>query len=329
MLGFRYLKQPPNIYVALYKSGKAVREGAGLSFWYFSPTSEIVLIPLSSIGVPYVFNETTADFQEVSVQGEFTYRITEPKKLSTQLDYSVTPDGKYRTDDPQKLPERITHIAQKFARGFLQKLRLREALTSVEGLVETLGSQLPQAPALRELGVEVTQFNVISISARPEMAKALQAAAREQLLREADEAVYERRNNSVLLERTIKENELQTELVVQKRQREVQESQLAAEIALAETRLNADISRETERSKLVEQSSKNEQVAADARAYALRATLEPMRGLDWKTIFAMSGNDQSKSVISLAFQELAANAEKIQELSISPDLLNTLLRSND
>ena len=34
----------------------------------------------------------------------------------------------------------------------------------------------------------------------------------------------------------------------------------------------------------------------------------------------------SKLMISLAFQQLAQNAEKIGELNISPELLNTLLR---
>jgi hypothetical protein len=34
----------------------------------------------------------------------------------------------------------------------------------------------------------------------------------------------------------------------------------------------------------------------------------------------------SKLMISLAFQQLAQNAEKIGELNISPELLTTLLR---
>jgi hypothetical protein len=33
----------------------------------------------------------------------------------------------------------------------------------------------------------------------------------------------------------------------------------------------------------------------------------------------------SKALIASAFQELASNAQKIGELNISPDLLNTLL----
>ncbi|MGC4005009.1 MAG: SPFH domain-containing protein [Pirellulales bacterium] len=328
MLGVQYLKMPPTTYVAQYKAGRVVAEGPGLSFWYFAPTSEIVLIPLASAGVPFVFNETTADFQEVTVQGEFTYRIVDPKKLSSLLDYSIDPNGRYRTEDPQKLPERLTHVAQRYARGYLQTKKLREALTSVQGLVDELTSQLNAAPAAGELGVEIVGLSIIAVRAEPEMSKAMQAEARERLLREADEAVYERRNNSVLLERTVRENEFKTELLVQQKQREVDESKLAAEIALTETRMTAQIAAETERAKFVEQNAKNQQIEADARAYALKTTIEPIEKLDWRTLMAMNGggDGNGQAVIAMAFQELAQNAQKIGELTITPELLHGLLR---
>ena len=42
MLGIRYLKCPPTTHVLHFKDGKVRREGAGLSFWYYRPTSTIV-----------------------------------------------------------------------------------------------------------------------------------------------------------------------------------------------------------------------------------------------------------------------------------------------
>src|SRR3974377_193006 len=59
MLGFRYLKSSPTTYVIQYVAGKAVREGPALSFYYFVPRSVIVQVPLSSVDVPFVFNEVT------------------------------------------------------------------------------------------------------------------------------------------------------------------------------------------------------------------------------------------------------------------------------
>ena len=85
MFGIRYLKVSPTTYALHFKGGQLQREGAGLSFFYFAPTSEIVTVPLSSVDVPFVFNEVTADFQEATIQGELTYRVTDAKRLAAVL----------------------------------------------------------------------------------------------------------------------------------------------------------------------------------------------------------------------------------------------------
>ena len=64
---------------------------------------------------------------------------------------------------------------------------------------------------------------------------------------------------------------------------------------------------------------------ADARAYGLQATLEPLRGVDWRTLMAIGGGGDPKLMIALAFRELAENAGKIGELNVTPDLLRSLL----
>ena len=90
MLGFHYLKAPPTMHVQHYRGGQLVREGVGQSYFYFAPTSMIVLVPVSSRDVPFVFNEVTADFQDVTIQGELTCRIRDPKKTAALLDHSVS-----------------------------------------------------------------------------------------------------------------------------------------------------------------------------------------------------------------------------------------------
>src|SRR5688500_15000458 len=89
MFGIRYLKVSPTTYVLHFKRGQLQREGAGLSFFYFGPNSEIVTVPLSSVDVPFVFNEVTADFQEATIQGELTYRVIDARRLAAVLDYSL------------------------------------------------------------------------------------------------------------------------------------------------------------------------------------------------------------------------------------------------
>jgi hypothetical protein len=102
---------------------------------------------------------------------------------------------------------------------------------------------------------------------------------------------------------------------VQAKQRQIREAQIAADIAVEE-----------QRSALLERRVENDRRDADARAYALNATLEPLRGADWRTLMAVgAGSADPKLMIALAFRELAENAAKIGELNVTPDLLRSLL----
>ena len=102
-----FMKVPPTTYVLEFKSGRIRREGAGLSFFYYAPTITIVTIPIASTDVPFVFQEATSDFQAVTIQGQFTYRVADPKRLASLLDFSIDKRHAYCTDDPRKLPERL------------------------------------------------------------------------------------------------------------------------------------------------------------------------------------------------------------------------------
>jgi hypothetical protein len=309
-----YSKNPPTTYVLHYRNGRVRREGPGLAFWYFQPASTIVAVPLASRDVPFAFSEVTADFQPVTLQGQLTYRIADPKRLAGLLDFSVRASGRYLSDDPDKVPDRLVQTAQILARAVVQRLTLREVLVSSDTIVAEVVSALREAEPVRMLGVDILALSILAMKPTPEMARALEAEAREALQRHADEAIYARRNASVEQERRIKESELETEVAVQQKQRQIRETQI-----------DADISVEERRSALVERRGENERRDADARAYALRATLEPVRDVDWRTLMAVSGSSADpKLMIALAFRELAENAGKIGEINVTPDLLKSL-----
>ncbi|MCI0357966.1 MAG: SPFH domain-containing protein [Planctomycetaceae bacterium] len=316
MFGIRYLKVAPTTYVLHYKAGRLKQEGPGLSFFYFGPTSEIVLVPMESTDVPFLFSEVTSDFQDVTIQGQLTYRIVSAKRVAEVLNFSVDERSRYRSEDPQRLAERLSQAAQIAARSFTQQRPLKEVLVSSDALVAEMTTSLKASPAVSMLGVEVLGLSVLAIKPTPEMAKALQADAREQLLKQADEAIYARRNSAVDMERTIKENELKTEIAVEEKKRQVRETQMAAEIAVEE-----------QRARLVDERVENERKEADARAHALAVTLEPLKQIDWKILMAAGGGTDPKLNIALAFRELAENAQKIGELNVSPDLLANLIKT--
>ncbi len=315
MLGISYLKAGPTTHVIQFSNGKPVREGPGLSFYYFAPRTVIVEVPLSSVDVPFVFNEVSADFQDVTIQGQLTYRIVDPKRLAQLLDFSIRPDGRYASEDPKKLDERLISFTQVLTSAITHHMKLRDLLGAYGTIVIEVSKGLKESSSVAMLGVEILGLAIMSIKPTPETGKALEAEAREALLRQADEAVYARRNAAVVQERLIKENELSTELAIEEKKQQIREAKMSADIAV-----------EQQRGSLLNQRVENDRKDADAKAYGLNAMLQPIKGVDWRTLMALTaGKADPKLTIAMAFRDLAENAEKIGELNISPDLLSALL----
>lgn len=334
MFGLRFIKIPPTTHVIQYSGGKIVREGAGISFFYYSPTTSLVAVPVGSTDVPFIFEEQTADYQSVSLQGQITYRIAEPKKLAALMDFTLEPSGRgYASEDPEKLPQRVINLVHVLARAEIEKLPLRQALRASESLVTAIRGQLGASAELSALGLEVLGLSLLAIKPTPETARALEAETREQLLKGADEAIFMRRNAAVEQERSIKENELNTEIAVENKKRQIRETQMDAEKAVQEkqaqlerAQLETNIGLEEERKKLVALAAENARSESDTRAYGISTTMQALSSADASVLQALATSGMKpQQLIAFAFQELAAKADKIGNLNISPELLSELL----
>jgi regulator of protease activity HflC (stomatin/prohibitin superfamily) len=334
MFGIQFIKVEPTDFVLQFKRGKIVREGAGLSFFYFAPTTSLVRIPIGSVDVPFIFEEVTADFQEVTVQGQLTYRVAEPKKLAQLMSFTLAPSGKdYVSEDPKKLPQRLINHAQVLTRASIKSLQLRDALGQSDELVAALRQGLQSAEAIASLGIEILGLSILAIKPTPETSRALEAEAREQVLREADEAVYSRRNAAVEQERAIKENELNTEIAVENKKRQIKETQMEAEKSvqqkkreIREAEMAAKIAIEEKNKDLVALSTANAREEADSKAYAIAAVMKALSETDPKTLQALTSvGMEPGQLVALAFKELAESADKIGQLNVSPELLRELL----
>lgn len=335
MFGIQFVKAQPNRYFMQYRKGKVVREGAGLSFFYYAPMSSLVAVPQASADVPFIFNEVAADFQELTVQGQVTYRIADPKRIAKLLDFTLAANAvDYLSEDPETLPQRVINQVRVLMRAELQKLPLRSALASSEALVAAVKQALAGCDLVTQLGIEILALSVLAIKPNPETARALEAKVREQLLLEADEAIYSRRNAAVEQERAIKENELNTEIAVENKKRQIRETRLEADRAVQEKRqameqegMQGNIALEEQRQALVELAVQNRRIEADAQAYGLNAAMEAFRTVDPKVLQALAsiGMDPAQ-LIAGAFQNLADNAAKIGNLNIAPELLQELMR---
>jgi regulator of protease activity HflC (stomatin/prohibitin superfamily) len=315
VLGIRFLKTSPTHYTLLYKGGKVVREGMGLSFFYYAPTSSLVRVPVAAVDVPFAFEDVSADFQAVTLQGQLSYRVNDPKKLASLLDFSTDQYGRYASDDPQRLSDRLVAAVQVLCADLVHQLSLRELLTAQQRMSAHVSEGLLKNTMVGMLGVEILGVSIFNIKPNPETTKALEAEAREVLLRQADEAIYARRNAAVEQERRIKESELATELAVEEKRKQI-----------GLKKMEAAIEAEQERQKLIATRVENERKQADAQAYALEASLKPLRQTDWRVVMAASAAKMDpRTGVALAFRELAENAAKIGQLNISPELLAGLL----
>ncbi len=315
MLGIQFIKANPTSYVLHFKNGRIKREGPGLSFWYYAPNSTIVSVPISTVDVPFVFEEVSSDFQSIVLQGQMTYRVTDARRLAELMDFSVNSSGRYLSRDPEKLNDRLIAHTQVLSSAVMHRMNLKEAIVSQDQISAEVFAALRESETIRMLGVEVLSLSILRVSPTPEVAKALEAEAREQLQQKSDEAIYARRNAAVEQERRIKESELNTEIAIEEKKRTKRETQIAADIAIEERR-----------KALIEQQADNERKRADTKAYGMEAMLKPVRELDWKVLMALSaGGTDARNNVALAFRELAENAEKIGNLNISPELLETLL----
>ena len=338
MFGLCFIKTPPTTYLLQFRNGKVVREGTGLSFFYYSPTTSLIALPVGSGDEPFIFEETTADHQTITLQGQVTYRVADPKKLAGLMNFTLAPNGhSYLSDDPEKLPQRIINLVHVLARAELEKLPLRDALRAAEALVNDVRKALATSPEISALGIEVIGLSILAIKPTPETTRALEAATREQLLLKADEAIFLRRNAAVEQERAIKENELNTEIAIENKKRQIREAQMDAERSVQEKKhlleaaaLEAGIALEEKRKGLVTRAAENARAESDARAYGVAATMQALGNADPRILQALANNGMKpEQLIAVAFQEIAGRADKIGELNISPDLLRELLHAKD
>ncbi|QVL30567.1 hypothetical protein KIH39_17125 [Telmatocola sphagniphila] len=296
MFNIGYFKGQATDYIFRYKAGRVVGEGNGLSFFYLRYDTQIVAVPTNSQDSNFVFNEVTNNFQEVMIQGQLTYRIVNPKQAATLLNFAIHPEKKnYLTNDPEKLAGRVSNVVQIETRKEIQKRTLEETLRDSQTIAAEVLQRLRNSKELEPLGLELQSVYFLSARPSPEVAKALEADYRETLLRKADEATYARRAAAVDEERKIKEKELASDRTIEEQRKDLILLQGANAKQEAENRGQA----------LLQE--------AQYQAKAAEMQLAIFRELD------------AKKVLAYALKELGSNAGKVGNLTITSEMLASLL----
>ncbi|MFZ1389330.1 MAG: SPFH domain-containing protein [Thiolinea sp.] len=335
MFGVKYYKADASTYAIKTNKGKVQQHGRGLSFFYNAVNSSIAAVPVNVQEAPFIFNLQTKDFQALTVQGQISYQIVDAVKMAGMLNFTLAKNGNtYVSEDPLHLSDRVLRVVQASIQSQIQASDLRSALTMSQALAQYVREQARVDATLQAMGIELLEVSISAIQPTPETTRALEAEAREMILKEADDAIYSRRKSAVEQERTIREAELNTALLVQQKEQEIEESRIENERTLlraqAETereRLQARIAEETQRKDLVNTQMENRQKEADAEAYAVSTKMNAFKQLPVEHLKAIAlAQMQPEQLMALAFEGLAQNASKIGELNITPDLFGQMVK---
>ena len=310
-MGFKHYKFQPNEYVLVMKNGKVIKQGVGLSFFCNTLNTGMSVVPTVSFDTFFAFDDVlTSDFQGINIQGDISYIIRDYEKVAGMIDFSYTGESGYeekKAEAKQVMGKRITNLAKTSASKFVNARDVKTVIHAQEELAAFLSEEMTSNEAITDLGLDVVTVSILADSPSLETKRALEAATREQILQQQDEAIYKRRNAAIEQERIVKENELNTEIKVAEKKHE--NEMLQQKNALEEVELESKVTKKK----------------ADARAYANEVVLKAMEAVDKDILLAilLSGMD-SKTLIAKAFNSLAENTDKIGNLNISPDLLETL-----
>lgn len=362
-----YTKFLPSEYVLRYRRGRLIQKGQGLSFYYLDRSTSACAVPSTGIDADFMFSQVTSDFQTATVQGQLSYRFADFEKAASALDFTVNLRTHAHLGDPlPKASKRIINLAEVLVKGRMNEMSLTEALAASRRLADEVLAALQAEPQLQQMGIAVTGFTVLKISAASDTSRALEAGTREQILQQADDALYARRNASIEQERHIKENELQTESTVVERKRVIQENELQTrrmvieqendlkrmaaggelerarlkldeEVAMEKTRVSSEMERkhlvldgeialEEKRRKLAELRLENAKKDADAEAYRIRSVMEAYNTLSADVLIALATMDMDPNKLIARAFEKLADGSKVGTLNITPDLLESLGR---
>lgn len=305
-----HLRSQPTSHVIRYRKGRPVSSTSGAAFWFRRLATAVAEVPIDDREQAFLFTGRTADFQDVTVQGTVTYRVTNPEAAAERIDFTIDlASGAFLERPLDRIAGMVTQVAQELSLDWIARRRLDEVLLeAVQGLRPLVAEGLRGDVSLSGAGIEVIAVRLSRIAPTAELEQALQAPTREHVQQAADEAVFRRRALAVEKERAIAENELTNQIELARREQELIAQRSTNELATAESeaavariRMSAD----ADGIRLVEA----------ARNDAEAARLEMHRSLP------------TAVVLGMAARELASKLEHIDHLNFSPDGLRSLLET--
>jgi regulator of protease activity HflC (stomatin/prohibitin superfamily) len=291
MFGFRYIKSRPTDYMILYSGGRIRRQGVGLAGFVYVPFATAAAVPTDARDEIFAVEAMTADYQTITIQGLISFRVKDPGVAAQRQDFSINLANGAHTGEPMKqIVERLRAIAQTACRDALVRSTLDAALNKSDELSQIIMRGIGDDKRLAADGIAVDRVLVLALKPTPEIKKALEANLREQLLRQADAAMFERRRAA-----TTDEHDLKLREEANKRE-------------LAERALDNEQALEAERRKVAEARAETQKAEANAEAEAARIRLKPWTEIAPTHIYALALKDWANRETTLSSLSLGADA---------------------
>ncbi|MBI2570238.1 MAG: hypothetical protein HYV63_24815 [Candidatus Schekmanbacteria bacterium] len=305
---WRHLRSEMSAHILYAHRGAQSRSGRGLSFWFVPLSASVSELPMEDRELPVMFKARSRDFQEVSVQGVLTWRVTDPAKLAARIDFTIDlATGQWRKQPLEKIAQLLTEQANQLAWTYLAGTDLADALVSAGRRVrELLAERLAAEADLVGLGIEIVSVAITATRPTAEVERALQMPAREAIQQLADKATFARRAVAVERERAIAENELQNKIELAKR-----EQVLIDQEALNEMRR-------------AQEAAARQRVGAAADADCARLQ-EASRADAERTRADLYRNLPPHVLLGLVARDLPGGLPAVEHLAITPDLLGPAL----
>ncbi len=309
------LRAEASQHIQYFRKGALKKSGRGLSFWFDPNGASLTEIPMNDRELIFMIKGQSSDYQDLAVQGSVIWRVVDADKVASRVDFGIDINKGIRLGKPEEqIKSVLTGLVREFADTYLKDKGVRDLLEAGLSPVQAaIAAGFDADPTLDAMGLEVVSIRVSALSPSSELYRALQAPTFESLQQKADEATFSRRALAVDKERAIAENELQNQIELASRRKDL----IAREDANARSEAEAKVAAKRI---IVEADSEAKIIGAEAEAKRIRSVEQAAADME-KARMAAIAEVPPSVMFALAAQEFAGKVEKIDSLNVSPDML--------
>lgn len=314
------LRAEASQHIQFFRKGALKKSGRGLSFWYDPSGASLTEIPMNDRELIFMIKGQSSDYQDLAIQGSVIWRVADADKVASRVDFGIDINKGVPLGKPEEqIKSVLTGLVRAFGDAYLKDMGVRAVLEAgLSPLQGAIDAGFAADPTLDAMGLEVVSIRISALSPSSELFRALQAPTFESLQQKADEATFSRRALAVDKERAIAENELQNQIELAARRKDL----IAREDANARSEAEAKVAAKRI---MVEADSAAKIIDADAEAQRIRSVEQAAADME-KARMAAVANVPPAVMFALAAQAFAGKLDRIDSLTVSPDMLAGLVQ---